>query len=300
MSKILKIGMITAGILLIGGALLIGGLMIGRFALNGVGFFPGGLKTADQNGYTENYGYGRGMMGRYNGAGNQNNYTSGFGSRTGRGMMNGSYGYTGGGMMRGSYGDTGRGMMGGYGNFGANSTPQNPIGMADAKAAFEKYISSLNNNDLSLSEVMVFSNNAYGLIVEKSTGIGAMELLVDPQTKIVTSEPGPNHMWNIKYGMMSGSGVSGCRMGQAGANSNATADAKMSISPETAIKNAQTFLDSSLPGMMAATDPQAFYGYYTLDYEKDGKPAGMLSVNGFSGQVFLHTWHATFIEESKM
>jgi len=38
---------------------------------------------------------------------------------------------------------------------------------------------------------------------------------------------------------------------------------------------------------------------YTLDFEKDGKVAGMLSVNGYSGQVFLHTWHGTFIEESE-
>jgi hypothetical protein len=25
----------------------------------------------------------------------------------------------------------------------------------------------------------------------------------------------------------------------------------------------------------------------------------MLSVNGYSGQVFLHTWHGTFIEEAE-
>ena len=42
-----------------------------------------------------------------------------------------------------------------------------------------------------------------------------------------------------------------------------------------------------------------FYGYYTLDFEKDGRIAGMLSVNGYSGQVFLHTWHGTFIEEAE-
>jgi hypothetical protein len=26
----------------------------------------------------------------------------------------------------------------------------------------------------------------------------------------------------------------------------------------------------------------------------------MLSVNGYNGQVFLHTWHGTFIEESEI
>jgi hypothetical protein len=26
---------------------------------------------------------------------------------------------------------------------------------------------------------------------------------------------------------------------------------------------------------------------------------GMLSVNGYTGQIFLHTWHGNFIEESE-
>lgn len=43
--------------------------------------------------------------------------------------------------------------------------------------------------------------------------------------------------------------------------------------------------------------PAQFYGYYTLDFEKDGETIGILSVNGFNGQVFLHTWHGLFIEE---
>jgi hypothetical protein len=43
-----------------------------------------------------------------------------------------------------------------------------------------------------------------------------------------------------------------------------------------------------------------FYGYYTLDFSTNGKVVGMLSVNGYSGAVFLHTWHGTFIEELEM
>jgi hypothetical protein len=54
-----------------------------------------------------------------------------------------------------------------------------------------------------------------------------------------------------------------------------------------------------ITGATAATDPTQFYGYYTIDFEKDGKVIGMLSVNGYSGQVFLHTWHGTFIEEAE-
>jgi hypothetical protein len=59
---------------------------------------------------------------------------------------------------------------------------------------------------------------------------------------------------------------------------------------------AQKYLDANLPGA-TAEHPMQFHGYYTLDFEKDGKIIGMVSVNGYSGQVFLHTWHGTFIEE---
>ena len=76
--------------------------------------------------------------------------------------------------------------------------------------------------------------------------------------------------------------------------------AEMNVTPDQAIQYAQKFLDANVSGSKAAADPIEFYGYYTLDFEKDGKVAGMLSVNGYSGQVFLHTWHGTFIEESEM
>ena len=56
---------------------------------------------------------------------------------------------------------------------------------------------------------MIFDNNAYARITEKSTGIGAMELLVDPASLVVFPEYGPNMMWNLKYGMMSGAGMMG-------------------------------------------------------------------------------------------
>jgi hypothetical protein len=74
----------------------------------------------------------------------------------------------------------------------------------------------------------------------------------------------------------------------------------MTITPEQAIEYAQKYLDANISGATAVTDPIKFYGYYTLDFEKDDKVAGMLSVNGYSGQAFLHTWHGTFIEESEI
>jgi ABC-type glycerol-3-phosphate transport system substrate-binding protein len=43
-------------------------------------------------------------------------------------------------------------------------------------------------------------------------------------------------------------------------------------------------------------DADAFYGYYTLEVNKDGKIYGMLSVNANTGAVWYHTWHGTFLK----
>ena len=101
----------------------------------------------------------------------------------------------------------GSGMMGGYGMMGGNGNRPSgvkPLTVDQAKQAVNNYLASLNNPDLAISEIMIFDNNAYARITEKSTGTGAFELLVDPATLSVFPEYGPNMMWNQKYGMMSG------------------------------------------------------------------------------------------------
>jgi hypothetical protein len=200
------------------------------------------------------------------------------------GMMgNGSRG-------QGNYG-MGYGMMGG--NRFSEPAAATPITVEQAKQAVEGYLARLNNPDLVLSEVMVFDNNAYARITEKTTGISAMELLVDPASLTVFPEQGPNMMWNQKYSYMGGRGMMGGfgMMGRGGNQSE-----PMTITAEDAGKIAQGYLDNQFPGTQAASEPDPFYGYYTLDILKDGQPVGMLSVNGYSGDVFLHTWHGNFIE----
>jgi len=244
-------------------------------------------------------------------AGNMFAMSNGFGS----GWMMGNYvnnGY-GPGMMGGNGTNNYRpGMMGGRGNNGygpgmmgnqSNNTNAAPLSVEQAKTSAESYIKTLDLNGLQVSEVMVFDNNAYVVVKETSTGNGAFELLVDPASQNAYPEFGPNMMWNLKYGglnhsqMMGGrNGMMGGRNGMMGGNGlDATVPTEvsneMSVTPENAIENAQKFLDTNLKGATAATDPVKFYGYYTLDFEKDVKVAGMLSVNGYSGQVFLHTWH---------
>jgi hypothetical protein len=199
----------------------------------------------------------------------------------------------------------GRGMMGAY---STNAPAAKPITVDQARGAAEGYLKGLNIPDLEIKEIMVFENNAYVRITEKSTGIGAMELLVDPSSLNVFPEYGPNMMWNLKYGHMSGgnfgmmggfgmmgrSGMMGRYQGRSPAVS-----ATMPVTAEQAVKVAQQYLDQQFPGTQADTQPDAFYGYYTIDILKDGKPTGMLSVNGFNQQVFYHTWHGSFISQSE-
>jgi hypothetical protein len=223
---------------------------------------------------------------------------------------NNGYGYgMGPGMMREGVGTGQRG----YGWNNGTNTNVTPLTIDQAKQVAQKYIQSLNIQGLEISEVMVFDNNAYVAVKESSTGLGAFELLVDPASQVAYPEYGPNMMWNLKYGgmshavMMGGNGgmtlAPGASAGVGNWNYRSTSPANVSadmpVTSDQAIKNAQAYLDQYQPGTTAANDPMQFYGYYTLDFSKEGKVAGMLSVNGYNGQVFLHTWHGIFIEESK-
>jgi hypothetical protein len=198
-------------------------------------------------------------------------------------------------MMGGNGRMGGNNMMDGNNRMGGNRSDgaanSNPLSVDQAKSTVESYLKELNNSDLELKEIMIFDNNAYARITEKSSGIGAMELLVDPASLSVFPEYGPNMMWNLKYSHMSGNGMMGNRN-----PTSSTATTTMTVTSEQAAKIAQQYLDQQFPGYQAAADPDPFYGYYTIDILKDGNPTGMLSVNGFTGQVFLHTWHGTFIE----
>jgi len=207
----------------------------------------------------------------------------------------------------GGYG-MGPSMMGNGWNNGTNSNVI-PLTVDQARQAAERYVQSVNLSGLETGEVMIFDNNAYVMVKEGDTGLGAFELLVDPFSVIAYPEHGPNMMWNLKYGglnhggMMSGSGGYGMMAGMMGGWKYQTTpvdvSAEMTVSAGQAVEYAQQYLDQYQPGTTAATDPAQFYGYYTLDFSKDGEIIGMLSVNGYNGQVFMHTWHGTFLEEAE-
>ena len=211
-----------------------------------------------------------------------------------------AYGYPFGPGMMGGYGMmNGTGMMGGYAP-GALGTSE-PLSLEEAETAVKDYLEALSNNDLTVHEIMIFDNHAYAEIVEQSTGIGAMEVLVDPVTLAVYPEHGPNMMWNLKYSPMSGFGGCGMMGMMRGfiPSTGAEISAEMPVTPAQAVETAQRYLDAYLPGAHASDEADPFYGYYTIHILRNGKVTGMLSVNGYSAQIFVHTWHGNFIEMSE-
>ena len=237
--------------------------------------------------------------------------TGGWRNRTGD-MMGGGYEH---GMM-GMMGGFGGGMMGGGFGFLIGAEP---LSLEQAESAVEAYLADRGDPDLEIAEIMIFENHAYAEIVEGSTGIGAFEVLVDPVTLAVYPEPGPNMMWNLKYGHMGAAGgMMGGMMGMMGGwgwsggssrrgrgmmpwpeLTTEPSTAPMPVSPEQAIDIAQRYLDANLPGVQAAGEADPFYGYYTIHTLRDDQVTGMLSVNGYSRQVFLHTWHGEFVAMSE-
>ena len=181
------------------------------------------------------------------------------------------------------------GMMGGNwdampcGEGYAAPGSENVLSLEDTQAAVERYI--LNYDGLHVTEVMEFERNFYAIVAEQDTGIGAMELLIDKSSGAVGPEPGPNMMWNAKYGMHGGG-----RMGMMGGS----VTGEMALSPQEAEQAAQRWLDANLPGRTAG-ESDAFYGYYTLHFLKDGQIDGMLSVHGSNGDVWYHSWHGGFV-----
>ncbi len=226
----------------------------------------------------------------------------------------GAYGWGPGGMMRGMmggwwggpgattgftptvpYGYRGRGqggmmggMMGGYGyGYGPNAPA---ISVDQAVKNAQLYVASYNNPDLQLVEVEEYTGNFYGVVREKSTGIYAFQILINKYNGAVSPEMGPNMMWNTKYSPMGW-----MRGGWLGQPSGA-----MTVTPEQAHADAAAYLKANLPNTTVEDKGDTFYGYYNFDVLQNGKTYGMLSINGYTGQVWYHTWHGDYVATKEL
>ena len=225
-------------------------------------------------------GHGPGMMGN-----NRGGY--------GPGMMDGSGGY--GGMMGSYRGSYGPGMMGGAYGVPTPSSPARSAPAKDLNAVRERvnaWLRARGLGGLKVAEVMAFTRNDY-VVIEDASGHAAFELISGPRGEWLMPEPGPNMIWNSRYGMMRGSewGMMGGYDGYGPSRRG-----EQSISASRARTIAGQWLDKNLPGRRAL-DPRAFPGYYTIDVGAGGHPVGMLSVNTTTGAVWYHTWHGSFLAE---
>lgn len=176
------------------------------------------------------------------------------------GQLNGWSSSTPGGMM-------GRIFGGGSGDIGMDRAAQIARGAA----------ASYPGASLAADEVIEFTNNYYASIRETNTGVGALEILIDRSSGQVMREPGPDMMWNTKYSMMRGGMMGGFGL---------TGSGPMTVNAQQAQDVAQRWLDSNQAGTQA-NSPDEFYSYYTVDFQRNGTLVGMLSVNGYSGQVWF-------------
>jgi hypothetical protein len=173
-----------------------------------------------------------------------------------------------------------------YGTTPYTNTQTAPLTINQALEIAQNYVNYLNNPDLSVDEVEEFTANFYVLIKEESTGYGAFEVLINKYTGTVTPEMGPNMMWNTKYSFRNGY----CNW------FNTSPTTTPTVTLQQAKTYAQQYLDSYYPGTTTG-DSTTFYGYYTIEVLGNSGIFGMLSVNSYTGQVWFHTWHGTFIQE---
>lgn len=182
------------------------------------------------------------------------------------------------------------------------------LAIDQAAEAVETYLGSFWGPELKLAEVMEFENHFYAEVEEKSTEIHAFELLVNKYTGAIFPEPGPNMMWNTKYGHMGGGMMGGGMMGgpgwgwggRRGYRDWRDTNREMTVAPQQARQYAQEFLDARLPGAKAAEEVDTFYGYYTIHVLKGGEVYGMLGVNGYTGWVWYHEWHGKYVRMKEM
>lgn len=211
-----------------------------------------------------------------------------------------------------------------------------PVSIEQAEQIAGQVLARGGYSGLTLDEIQEFSNNFYVAVKYKTGGRGAFEFLIDRSTGFVHPEP-QTMMWNTQFGHMAGRGGAGMMGGSSGygpggmmgggygygpggtmgggmmggsgygpggqrgpgvgPGSATTAQPQVTATRATTI--AQTFLNTQLPGTKVR-NVDTFPGYYTLDVTRDGKVVGMLSVNAYTGQVWYHGWHGTFVQEKEL
>ena len=196
----------------------------------------------------------------------------GSGQGQGAGMMGGQGAGMMGGQGAGMMGGQGAGMMG---SMGMVWLPGDGVAVSGIPAARARAATAAKPAGLRTGEVMWFDNGFY-VELKDDAGKPATEVIVDPRSGAVSTEPGPAMMWNTRFGMHAGAGGSGA------------------VDAAKARTIATTWLAANRPGT-TIEGIDAYPGYFTLDLKRGGTVNGMLSVSSSTGAVWYHTWHGAFI-----
>jgi len=150
------------------------------------------------------------------------------------------------------------------------------VAVSSIPAARARAAAAAKSAGLHPGEVIRFDNGFY-VELKDSAGKAVTEVIVDPRTGTVNTEPGPAMMWNTRLGMMSAGGGPTGSVSQAKAQAIATA-----------------WLAANRGGTTIAS-VDAYPGYYTIDLKRNGALSGMMSVSSVTGAVWYHSWHGAFI-----
>jgi len=151
-----------------------------------------------------------------------------------------------------------------------------PIAQEEALENMQSFARQYSSNT-EVKDFMIFSSNYYAVLKDPASGQYIAEVLVDRYSGSAYPEPGPNIMWNTKYG--------------AGRVQAGSTDYDLAGSE----KLANDFLAGYLLGAQIL-EIKAMPGYYTFDFGRK-EIEGMLSVNAYNGQVWVHTWHGSYISD---
>jgi len=186
----------------------------------------------------------------------------------------------------GGWGGHGHGGYCGYGTAPIYGTTT-PLTISQAVTAANEYLTSLNNPNLAIAKVQEYAVNFRFVLYEKNTGIGAYEMTINKYTGYVYPGMGPSVTWNTKYGIVNG----------ALTVYNATATSTMPVKAAQAQSFAQQYLSTVMPATTVGTTTP-FYGYYNVEVLSGGNTYCVLSVNGYTGQIWCQAWQGSFIQET--
>jgi len=194
-------------------------------------------------------------------------------------------GHMGPGMMNtpGYNDSSGSGMMGSMmtsnmmmGNMMAIYYPESePVTQDEALISMQNFSLQYGSN-IEVEDFMVFSGNYYAVLKDPNSSQYIAEVLVDRYSGLAYAEPGPNMMWNTRFGA-GRTGTEGAEYDLAEAENLAT-----------------EFLGGYLPEAQIM-ESKEMPGYYTFDFGRQ-EIEGMLSVNAYNGQIWVHTWHGSYLD----